>query len=97
MSHPHTFQVMQTQSGTSSVLNNTSNHDLKDNRVLVTLIFITEGYNFIQSYIRKSLSRPLIFHIWKHPSGTSSILNNLSDHDLMEKEVIKTIIFITEA
>lgn len=64
LSHPHTFQVMQSPSGTfgvlenfipevwnlksrnkyfSSVIQNLSNHDLKENGVLDTLIFIPEG------------------------------------------------------
>ena len=46
LSHPDTFQVMQPQSWTYGVLYNLRIHDIKDKRVLDTLLFIQEGWNF---------------------------------------------------
>ena len=57
------FYVRQPQPDTSSVLDNLNNHDIMDNRVLDTFLFITEVWNFINTYIRTFANCTFTFHI----------------------------------
>ena len=87
MRHPHTFQVMQTQSGTSSVLKDHIFDDIKVTMVIDTLLVIPEGENFKPRQMETFLMHTHTFQVMQTQSGTFSVRN----HDLKDRRNLDTL------
>ena len=83
MTHAYIFQVMQPQSGSSSVIHS-PNKDMKDRRVLGTVIFNLWDWNFKNMYIRSFITHVHSFQVMK---PQSSVLNSPNPISNIQKNV----------